>query len=317
MEAARSPYIKHLYVCVNRRDPGVTCCSHGGGEAIKERIKAFVKANGLKGKVRVSSSGCMDLCAQGPNVMVTPDHLWYHGVTLEDVDRIIEEQLAPLVNQGQSPSGTVPSPHSHIRAFLLDLGNVLIQFDHMQAARTITANAKATPEELYRMFFESPLIVQHDEGRITTRDFYEELKRMIGFTLSYGAFLAVWNDIFTENQEMTAFVRRLLSQYPCFLISNTNRPHFEFCRKRFSILNEMNGWILSYEVGALKPKPIIYQRALEMLRIAPSQVFYIDDRTDLIEAGQRIGFQTHRFTGVEPLVEELKQRGVGGLPRLG
>ncbi len=97
MESTRSPYLKHLFVCVNKRDPGVTCCAHGGGELILQKLKAFVKANGLNGKVRVSSSGCMDLCALGPNVMVYPDNRWYHPVSLEDVDRIIEEHLAPLV----------------------------------------------------------------------------------------------------------------------------------------------------------------------------------------------------------------------------
>ncbi|MBI3317817.1 MAG: (2Fe-2S) ferredoxin domain-containing protein [Candidatus Omnitrophica bacterium] len=99
MEAKRSPYLKHLYVCVNRRDPPEASCAPGGSEGVREKLKSYVKENGLKGKVRVSSSGCMDLCARGPNVMVYPDHLWYSNVALADVDRIIEEHLAPLVTE--------------------------------------------------------------------------------------------------------------------------------------------------------------------------------------------------------------------------
>jgi len=104
MESRRPPYLKHLFVCTNQRDPGAICCAHGDSEAIKEKLKSFVKANGLKGKVRISSSGCQDLCAQGPNVMVYPDYLWYHHVKLKDVDQIIQEQLAPLVGDDKSVS---------------------------------------------------------------------------------------------------------------------------------------------------------------------------------------------------------------------
>lgn len=300
MEITRSPYIKHLYVCVNQRDPGVTCCSHGGGEAIREKLKAYVKENGLKGKVRVSASGCMDLCAKGPNVMVYPDYRWYHGVTLADVDTIIEKELSPLVRGNERA----------IRVFLFDLGNVLVRFDHRIAAERIASATGVSAEELYQLFFYSPLIVAHDEGRVSTRAFYEELKKRLGLQASFEEFLVAWNSIFTEDIEAVNLARDLIERYPCFLISNTNRPHFEYCRMQYPILNKFSGWILSYEVGVLKPHPAIYHRALEMIGLPSSQVLYIDDREDLIEAGGQLGFQTHRFVNAQALQQELTAKGV-------
>lgn len=334
MPSDQSPYLKHLFVCVNKRDPGVTCCAagglsgaasssgshaHGGGEAIREKLKSYVKEHGLKCRVRISASGCMDLCAQGPNVMVYPDYRWYHPVTLEDVDKIIEEHLAPLVTAAQGEtggklsrgdSGAVAPGNDTIRAFLFDLGNVLIRFDHRIAAQRIAAATGTDPEVLYRLFFESPLVIAHDEGRISTRRFYEGLKEEIGLKVSYEEFLWSWNDIFTDDPEATKLIKRLLPQYPCFLISNTNRAHFDYCRKRFPILNELSGWILSFEVGALKPHPAIYRRALEVLQLPASQILYVDDRQDLIEVGQTLGFQTHPFLNTASLAEELKTRGI-------
>lgn len=309
MESTQSPYRKHLFVCVNQRDPGVTCCSHTGGEAILERLKSYVKANGLKGKVRVSRSGCMDLCAQGPNVMVEPDHRWYRHVMLEDVEKIIEGELIPLTFNPLPLQGKRKGDPP-IRAFLFDLGNVLVRFDHLRAAEQIAANAKVTSEQLYRLFFESPLIVEHDEGRISTEAFFERLKSQIGLSLSYEEFLEIWNGIFTENRSATSLVQRLLTQYPCYLISNTNRPHFEYCAEHYPVLRELTGRVLSFEVGVLKPHPKIYRRALELAQIPPSQIFYVDDRADLIEAGRSIGFQVHRFTDTEGLLLELKAKGI-------
>ena len=325
MESTSSPYLKHLYVCVNQRDPGKTCCAagglsgaasasgshaHGGAEAIREKLKAFVKANGLQGKVRVSSSGCMDLCAQGPNVMVYPDYRWYHHVTLEDGDQIIQEHLAPLVPKEPVAESNKPA----IEAFLFDLGNVLVRFDHTVLARAVTHQTKMGPEDLFRLFYDSPLVADHDRGRISSRVFFEGLKGQVGLSMSYEEFLVLWNGIFSEVQEMTALVKRLLPQYPCYLISNTNRAHFEFCLKEYPILHELTGWILSYEVGVLKPHTAIYQRAVDLTRVPPQRIFYVDDRSDLIAAADRIGFQTHRFSGdVKPLISDLKQRGVDHL----
>ena len=307
MELNHSPYLKHLYVCVNQRPAGESCCGTEAGEAIKEKLKAFVKANRLQGKVRISSSGCMDLCAQGPNVMVYPDHLWYRKVTMEDVERIIQEHLMPLVPK---PSPAAARSTNGIDAFLFDLGNVLVRFDHMAAAKRITAHAKAQPEDLYRLFFESPLVVEHDTGKISSRSFYEALRKEIGLSLPYEQFLGVWNDIFTPVEEMASLVKGLLKDYPCYLISNTNRPHFEYLLETCPILHELNGWILSYEVGVLKPHPAIYRRALEIAQAPAQRIFYVDDRQDLIDAGGRIGFQTHRFVEFEALAAELRGKGI-------
>ena len=100
MEQHKVPYRKILFVCVNRRGPEETCCSRRESEAIAEALKSRVKALGLARLVRVSKSGCQDVCAKGPNVMVFPDYVWYHGVTIADVERIIDETLrSPAASQ--------------------------------------------------------------------------------------------------------------------------------------------------------------------------------------------------------------------------
>ena len=306
MESKRSPYLKHIYVCTHERQPGESCCADRDGEKILEKLKSYVQEHGLKGRARVNRSGCMDFCEQGANVMVYPDHLWYKGVTLAGADRIIEEHLAPLTKPSV-PGANVPGT---VKAFLFDLGNVLVRFDHMAAARKITEGTGASPEKLFEMFFESPLVVEHDTGRISTRRFYEEVSRQVGMRISYEKFLEVWNDIFVSDEKMVRLVDRLLQQYPCFLISNTNRPHFEYLRGLCPVLDRLSGWILSYEVGHLKPNPAIYRRALEMAGRSPGEIFYVDDRDDLIQAAHAIGFQTHRFGGFEGLAAELISRGI-------
>lgn len=96
MQQGRVPYQKIIFVCTNQREAGEACCADRGAEKILETLKAAVKAKGLAARVRVSRSGCQDVCAKGLNVMVFPDYAWYSGVTEADADRILEQVLTGL-----------------------------------------------------------------------------------------------------------------------------------------------------------------------------------------------------------------------------
>ncbi|OGX28700.1 MAG: hypothetical protein A3B78_03185 [Omnitrophica WOR_2 bacterium RIFCSPHIGHO2_02_FULL_67_20] len=109
MEQGRVPYQKILFVCVNTREPHETCCAHRESEAITAALKARVKELGFSRAVRVSKSGCQDLCARGPNVMVFPDYVWYHGVTQADVERIAQHAIRGLPDIPAAPLSACPS----------------------------------------------------------------------------------------------------------------------------------------------------------------------------------------------------------------
>ena len=96
MERARVPYQKILFVCINERQPQEACCARRDSLAVAEALKARIKALGLARRIRVSKSGCQDLCAKGANVMVFPDFVWYHDVTVADVDAIVHDVIREL-----------------------------------------------------------------------------------------------------------------------------------------------------------------------------------------------------------------------------
>lgn len=87
MEKSEPRFSKYLFVCGNRREMGV-CCG-AAGEALRERLKRRVAEMGLAAKIRVSRSGCLDVCALGPNVLLMPDNVWFKHVRLEDAEEIV------------------------------------------------------------------------------------------------------------------------------------------------------------------------------------------------------------------------------------
>ena len=91
MEKKASPYKRFVCVCTNTRDQGQACANPGRrGDAIWAALKAGAAKAGLKGKVRVTRSGCLGLCEHGPNVLVYPEGEWYSGVKTGDVAEILK-----------------------------------------------------------------------------------------------------------------------------------------------------------------------------------------------------------------------------------
>jgi len=90
------PYKKTVFVCTNVREDGRVACGNTGrgGLELCEALKHAVKEKGLKGKVRVARSGCLDLCEQGPNAFIYPSDEWLSGATAADVPEILKKLAA-------------------------------------------------------------------------------------------------------------------------------------------------------------------------------------------------------------------------------
>ncbi len=89
MEFSKPAFQKYLFVCENKRSEG-DCCAEAGAH-LRECLKTAVKERGLNHKIRVSRSGCLDVCSEGPNVLLMPDNVWFKHVSEKDVKEIIKK----------------------------------------------------------------------------------------------------------------------------------------------------------------------------------------------------------------------------------
>jgi (2Fe-2S) ferredoxin len=86
---------KHLFICENRRPENHPrgSCGEKGSQEIIEKFKMKLKSYNLKINIRINRSGCLDACKFGPTIVVYPEQIWYKGVSIDDVDEIIESHL--------------------------------------------------------------------------------------------------------------------------------------------------------------------------------------------------------------------------------
>jgi len=69
-------------------------------------------------------------------------------------------------------------------------------------------------------------------------------------------------------------------------------------------------FIVSYQVGAMKPDPRIYEEALRRSGLPAGACLFVDDRTLNVEGAMRVGMRALRFESPGALAAELSRLGV-------
>lgn len=72
---------------------GVAGCASSGSLKIADAVEEQIKKNNLGEEVKVIKTGCFGLCAEGPIMMVCPEHVMYTKVSEEDVSEIFESHI--------------------------------------------------------------------------------------------------------------------------------------------------------------------------------------------------------------------------------
>ncbi len=176
---------------------------------------------------------------------------------------------------------------------IFDLGKVLVDFDYSIAARKIAARSRNVPADLHAFLGCSPLLGQYESGQLTREAFHIAICKAIGCEAGLEEFGGYFADIFAEIPEMVALhseVRR--NGFKTFVFSNTNDLAVEHVRRNFPFFKDFDGYILSYEVGGMKPQPEIYAAMEKMAGKCGADLIYIDDRPENIETGKARGWRT-------------------------
>ncbi len=77
----------HILVC------GVAGCASSGSLDVAKALEEQIRVQQLGVKVKIIKTGCFGLCAEGPIMLVCPEHVMYTKVTADDVPEIIESHI--------------------------------------------------------------------------------------------------------------------------------------------------------------------------------------------------------------------------------
>ncbi len=196
------------------------------------------------------------------------------------------------------------------RILMLDIGMVLVNLNFQPLADRMRALSGVQPAVLQAALGEGNLIRNYETGQITEENFHEEICRRLGARISWCDFLDAWYSIFDQPIIPDATLASLARIVQMWTLSNTNKLHFDFMLRHFTFLRHFEGFVLSHEVGAMKPDARIFLAALEKTRARPEDVLFVDDQEVNVQAARSLGIDAFQFRGLDDLIPALMSRGL-------
>ena len=182
-----------------------------------------------------------------------------------------------------------------IKNLVFDLGNVLIEWNSEKILTTFEPE-KERRQILRQAIFESGVWHQTDKGELSLKEACDEV--LVQLDDSYHP--AVQN-IFYNWYEIVEVYSGLQEQillwaeqgYRIYILSTTCEIFYRIEKAgSLPIFPLLSGYILSSEVGVVKPELEIYQKLLKKYSLDPIESVFIDDIQANLDTAAELGFET-------------------------
>jgi glucose-1-phosphatase len=198
-----------------------------------------------------------------------------------------------------------------IKAVIFDLGRVLIPFDFARGYAGLQTLCGIPAAEIPALLAGNPLVADFESGKIESRDFVSRFCGHLNVDIPYQDFCDIWSSIFLPEPLIPeAMLEGIARNYRLVLLSNTNAIHFDMLLETYPLLRHFHSYVLSYKVGAMKPLPLIYRKAIEAAGCEPAECFFTDDIEANVEAARAQEIDAVQFQSAAQIEEELRKRGV-------
>jgi putative hydrolase of the HAD superfamily len=198
-----------------------------------------------------------------------------------------------------------------IKTVIFDLGKVIVPFDFKRGYRAMAELCPYPAEEIPKRIGMTDLVTRFECGLVEPRAFVDQLCAILGLRLEYARFCEIWSSIFLpETLIPESLLEGLHRRYRLLVLSNTNAIHFGMVRENYPLLRHFDEFVLSHEVGALKPSPRIYAEAIARAGCEPGECFFTDDIPEYVAGARAAGIDAVQFESAAQIESELTKRGV-------
>lgn len=186
-----------------------------------------------------------------------------------------------------------------IKNIIFDLGGVILNIDE-----------NAVPYNVGKLGFDAKQLIGNQDvrsllhdfetGRVDTVAFRGSMKELSGMeNLSDEDFDRIWSSILLDfPKERIDYILKLRPKYSVYLLSNTNKLHYDrfsadfMQRFHFPFDTLFVHAFYSFRMGLAKPDLEIFKSVFRSAGIKPEETLFVDDNAENISSAARLGLRT-------------------------
>lgn len=186
---------------------------------------------------------------------------------------------------------------------IFDIGNVIVDIDYAVPVREFQKLAITDFSSIVSYSKQHHIFDQFEKGQISVSNFHNELRKFLRPNVTDEEILAAWNSILLDYPSYKFdLLLKLKNNYRVFALSNINETHVraidEAVKAKFGVKAFSDYFHTAYysnEVGWRKPEKEIYELVITKENLNPDETFFVDDKSENVEAAKEAGLQAYEL----------------------
>ncbi len=204
-----------------------------------------------------------------------------------------------------------------IKNIIFDLGGVIINLDIKKTISEFNRISHVPFESIYTQAAQSELFNLFDKGKISTEDFFKQLKKELNYKSDTDSLIYAWNAMLLDVPEDRLDTLVSAKQnYNTYLLSNTNEPHIAVFEHNLYQIHGVKNFkdyfdevYYSCRFGMRKPDKEFFELVLNENKLDPAETVFIDDSIQHVQGAGVCGINAYllqKNMEVGDLLTELK-----------
>ena len=198
-----------------------------------------------------------------------------------------------------------------IRTIIFDIGNVLTVFGWKNFLKSFGFDAQ-TEERVGKATMDNPFWNEMNRGKLSEEEMLEGfIQNDPSVEKEIRQIYENLHGILTKANYAIPWIKELKAKgYQVLVLSNFSEKVARENADALDFLEYVDGGILSYKDGVIKPDPAIYRLLLDRYGLKPEECVFLDDVPKNVDAAAAFGIATILFRNQEQAMEELRALGV-------
>jgi putative hydrolase of the HAD superfamily len=190
-----------------------------------------------------------------------------------------------------------------ITTLIFDFGGVIYNIDIQRGIDKLKKIGFIDADKYIGHFSHTGFFIQWEKGELSPAEFRNEIRKLSTVDLTDNQIDDAWCSIMLDiPRERIDLLLQLRKRYKILLLSNTNPLHIlvstplELAKYKLTMDDLFDKCYYSYEMGAVKPNPEIFELLLKDAKLKPDECLFLDDGQKNIDTANMLGFKTYHVT---------------------